>query len=57
MGVRYSHLDYIKEIKIEPNPNILLSDEFVRVTPEGLVILNKDHKGYFILKNGSKNHE
>jgi hypothetical protein len=49
-AVRFSLLDFIPEIDFLPDPNIPIHDEPGRVTSDGLLILNKDHKGYPLCK-------
>ncbi len=49
-AVRFSYLDYIQEISIKPDPSIPLHEELGRIAPGGLMILNKDHPGFEILK-------
>lgn len=50
-AVRFSLIPFIKEIEYSPDPNIPAYEEAARVTKGGLMILNKDHKGYRFLKD------
>jgi hypothetical protein len=49
-GVRFSLLDYIKEINILPDPEIPLEKECGRLAPNGIIILNKDYPFYKLIK-------
>lgn len=50
-AVKYTYLPYIQEIDIVPDKNISLYEEPGRIAPGGLMILNKDHPGFKILKD------
>jgi len=49
-AVKFLYIPYIEEIDYQPDPCISAYDEFGRVTNEGLLILNKDCKGYNTIK-------
>jgi hypothetical protein len=50
-AVRFSYLPYIQEIQIIPDKAFPIEDEPGRIAPGGLMILNKDYRGYDILKD------
>ena len=49
-AVRFSLLQYIKEIDYEPDPEIPIEEEPLRISKEGILILNKDYKAYSLLR-------
>ncbi|MEI8200544.1 MAG: hypothetical protein WCG21_10810 [Eubacteriales bacterium] len=49
-AVKFLYIPYIEEINYQPDPCTSAYDEFGRVTNEGLLILNKDFKGYNTIK-------
>lgn len=50
-AVRFCFLQYIKDIEYEPDPTIPTDEEPLRISKEGIMVLNKDHKVYpFIRK-------
>lgn len=49
-GVRFSLLNYIKEINIEPDPEIPFEKECGRLANNGIIILNKDYPFYNLIK-------
>lgn len=49
-AVRFSFLQYIKDIEYKPDPEIPMDQEFGRISKEGILILNKDHKAYPLIK-------
>lgn len=49
-AVRFSLLQYIKEIEYEPDPEMPLEEEPLRISKEGILILNKDYKVYSLLR-------
>ncbi len=50
-AVRFSLLQYIREIEYKPDPQFKTSDEeFGRISKEGILILNKDHKAFSLIK-------
>lgn len=50
-AVRFNYLDYIEEISIKADPTIPIEEEPGRIADGGLLILNKDHKGYLVSKD------
>lgn len=50
-AVRFSLIPFIKEIEYISDKHIPAYEEPIRITKDGLMILNKDHKGYSLLKN------
>lgn len=50
-AVRYSYIDWISDIDITVDPSIPLIEEPGRITKDGVMVLNKDHPGYLVLKN------
>ena len=49
-AVKFSYIPYIEEIVYKPDPCKPAYTEYAMVTTEGLVILNKDRRGYNSLK-------
>lgn len=49
-AVRFSLIPFIKEIEYTPDEIIPAYQEPCRVANDGLLILNKDYKGYELLK-------
>lgn len=49
-AVRFSLLQWIKDIDYKPDPEIPMNEELVRISKEGITILNKDHKAYSLVK-------
>ncbi|KMY49237.1 hypothetical protein [Peribacillus loiseleuriae] len=49
-AVKFCFLPYITEIDYLPDPEIPMFEEPGRITNDGLMLLNKDHKGYPLLK-------
>ena len=51
-AVRFSYIPFIQEISYAPDPGIgpAAYAEPLRITSDGLFLLNKDHDGYEIIK-------
>lgn len=50
-AVKFSFIQFISEIAYKPDPEIQPYEEPGRITNDGLLILNKDHPGFPILKD------
>lgn len=51
-AVKFSYLPWISDIDIAIDPSIPVTEEPGRITSDGIMVLNKDHPGYLVLKNG-----
>lgn len=49
-AVKFTLIPFIKEINYTPEPNTKAFTEPLRISDKGIIILNKDHKVYKILK-------
>ncbi len=50
-AVRFSYLPFIAEIDYLPDPTVPIYEEPGRITNDGLMLLNKDNRGYPMLKD------
>lgn len=50
-AVKFSFLPFISEISYKPDSEIPLEEQFGSISDDGVIILNKDYKGYTILRD------
>ena len=50
-ALKFSYIPFIAEIEYTPLEGVQKYEEFGNITPDGILLLNKDNRGYLYVKN------